>query len=217
MGHYSLWPVFQQFKLDAPYCVESRPSHQYVITDQVSARLQNDVSFPSASTIRFKFAANGSRQPIDIFWYDGSMKPPTPTEMEADDKELALEGMMFVGDKGKIVAGFRGENPALVPEQKMREFRKAKNLPEPSPTRREQQRPQGTPEWLLALKEGRPTFGDFLLAQPISDAFNLANISLRLGGKRLRWDAAAMKITNLPEANKYLTREYRQGWELTAD
>jgi hypothetical protein len=38
---------------------------------------------------------------------------------------------------------------------------------------------------------------------------------LRLGGKRLLWDAANAKITNVPEANKYLSREYRKGWELT--
>jgi hypothetical protein len=25
-----------------------------------------------------------------------------------------------------------------------------------------------------------------------------------------------MKVTNVPEANKYLVREYRKGWELTA-
>ena len=58
------------------------------------------------------------------------------------------------------------------------------------------------------------SYGDFLLARPICDAVNLAAISLRLEGRRLLWDSAAAKITNLPEANKYLTREYRPGWEL---
>ena len=43
---------------------------------------------------------------------------------------------------------------------------------------------------------------------------NLAMISLRLGGGRLLWDSAAAKITNVPEANKFLTREYRPGWEI---
>ena len=33
-------------------------------------------------------------------------------------KSLDTEGMMFVGDKGKIIAGFRGENPVLIPEDK---------------------------------------------------------------------------------------------------
>jgi hypothetical protein len=33
-------------------------------------------------------------------------------------------------------------------------------------------------------------------------------------GKRIIYDAENMKISNLPEANKYLSREYRKGWEL---
>jgi hypothetical protein len=30
----------------------------------------------------------------------------------------------------------------------------------------------------------------------------------------LEYDAANMKITNLPDANKYFHYEYRQGWTL---
>ena len=52
------------------------------------------------------------------------------------------------------------------------------------------------------------------MAGPISDSVNLAAISLRLGGRRLLWDSAGAKITNFPEANRFLTREYRPGWEL---
>jgi hypothetical protein len=69
-------------------------------------------------------------------------------------------------------------------------------------------------------RESRPSrgdpasFGDFTLAGPISDAAKLAAISLRLGGRRLRWDSAGARITNVPEANRLLTRDYRPGWEL---
>ena len=69
--------------------------------------------------------------------------------------------------------------------------------------------------WITAFKGGKPTYGDFLLAGPISDAFNLGAVSLRLGGRKLLFDAADMRVTNLPEANKHLVREYRAGWELT--
>jgi hypothetical protein len=75
--------------------------------DHVAVRIKNDYSFPAACTIRFKFAAKGARPALDLFWYDGSMRPPTPEELEADNKELPAEGMMFVGDKGKVLAGFR--------------------------------------------------------------------------------------------------------------
>ncbi|MBP7571678.1 MAG: gfo/Idh/MocA family oxidoreductase, partial [Acidobacteria bacterium] len=68
--------------------------------------------------------------------------------------------------------------------------------------------------WINAFKGGPASYGDFLLGGAISDAFNLAAISLRLGGRRLLWDAKAATITNVPEANKYLTREYRRGWEI---
>jgi hypothetical protein len=122
---------------------------------------------------------------------------------------------MFVGDNGKILAGFRGENARIIPEEKMRTYRTAKNLPEPAPQERGQGQGRGEAAWLAAFRGGQPTYGDFLLAGPISDAFNLGAVSLRLGGRRLLFDAANMRVTNLPEANKYLVREYRTGWELT--
>jgi hypothetical protein len=68
---------------------------------------------------------------------------------------------------------------------------------------------------VAACKGGPPTHGDFRLAEPISDAFNLGAVSLRLGGRRLLFDAANAKVTNVPEANNCLVRDYRKGWELT--
>ena len=208
MGHYSLWPVFREFELDAPTWVESRPSHLCALTGNVSGRIKNDYSFPVACTIRFKFAAKGQRRPLDLFWYDGSMKPATPEELEAQNKELDAEGMLFIGDKGKILAGFRGEEPHMIggKESELRSQRSG-----------EGRRGRGdvAASWVAAFRGGKPTFGDFLLAGPISEAFNLAAVSLRMGGRRLLYDAVNGKITNLPEANRFLTREYRPGWELS--
>src|SRR6266850_481508 len=117
MGHYSLWPVFQLFDLDAPFAVESRPSHLCGLDGQVAVRIKNDYSFPAACTIRFRFAAKGNRPPLDIFWYDGSMKPPTPEALQ--DEEMQPEGMMFVGDKARIIAGFRGEEARILGDAKI--------------------------------------------------------------------------------------------------
>jgi len=214
MGHYSLWPVFQEFELDAPFAVESTPSHACAITGNVSRRIQNDYSFPLACTIRFKFAAKASRPALDLFWYDGGMKPPTPEELETDNAELPAEGMMFTGDKGKILGGFRCEEPRIVTEKKSRAFPPSKEATLPPPTARRDPASRNA-SWISAFKGGERTCGDFLLAGPISEAFNLGAVSLRLGGRRLLWDAAKGSITNLPGAEKYLTREYRHGWELT--
>jgi hypothetical protein len=216
MGHYSLWPVFRLFELDSPFAVESRPTHICALDGKVPHKVHNDYSFPASCTIRFQFAAKGPRPSLDILWYDGSMKPPTPEEL--GDHELEAEGMMFVGDKGKILGGFHGEDARIIPEKQMQEYRAAKGLPENEPSQRNRSG-RGTEAislWAAACKGGPHTYGDFLLAGPISDAFNLGAVSLRLGGKRLLFDAAKAKVTNVPEANKYLTREYRKGWELAS-
>jgi len=199
MGHYSLCRVFAEFDLDAPVLVESTPSHVCTLRDQVSVKIANDYSFPAASTIRFKFAAKGERPALDLFWYDGGMKPRTPDELERENGDLPPEGMMVVGEKGKILAEFRGEKPRILSGEKVG------GLPASKPV---------NGDWVKAFCGGEPTCGDFRLAGPITEAFNLGAISLRLGGKRLLWDSANMKITNRPEAEKYLTREYRKGWEI---
>jgi hypothetical protein len=211
MGHYSLWPVFREFDLDAPVWVESRPSHVCTLQGAVAVKVRNDYSFPAACTIRFHFAAKGARPALDLHWYDGSMRPPTPDELDADGQELPAEGMLFVGDQGKILAEFLGDNARIIPESRMRAYRDAKGLP--AAAERGSQRNRATADWIAACRGGPATFGDFLQAGPISDAFNLGAVSLRLGGRRLEFDATSGKVTNLPEANAYLGREYRKGWE----
>ena len=227
MGHYSLWPIFQVLGLESPVSVESTPSHVCTVADEICLRIKNDYSFPAACTIRMRFAPGPrskdepERAGLDIFWYDGGIKPPAPEELMAENKELAEEGMLLVGDKGKILGGFRAENPQLIPEAKMRAYRTANNIAEPAPPDAagrggQAGRPVSSRDaaWIAAFKGGPASYGDFTLAGPICDAMNLAAISLRLGGRRLLWDSAKAVITNVPEANKFLTREYRQGWDI---
>ena len=133
MGHYSLWPVFQLLNLDAPVSVESTPSHVCTVVGDVCQRIRNDYSFPAACTVRMRFAPKGDRAGLDIFWYDGGIKPPVPEELMAENKEFAEEGMLLVGDRGKILGGFRAENPQVIPESKMRAYRVANNIPDPAP------------------------------------------------------------------------------------
>jgi hypothetical protein len=221
MGHYSLWPIFQLLDLDSPISVESTPSHVCAVSDNVCLRIKNDYSFPAACTIRMRFAPKGDRAGLDILWYDGGIKPAVPEELMADNEEFPEEGMMFVGDSGKILGGFRAENAQLIPEAKMRVYRKAHNLPEPPPRqRRGGGGRQGgdarsrNAAWIAAFRGGPMSYGDFTLGGPISDAMNLASISLRMGGRRVLFDSAVVKITNVPEANRLVTREYRTGWAI---
>src|SRR5262249_29607525 len=191
--------------------------HVCTVSDRVCIRIENDFSFPVACTVRMRFAPKGERAGLDLFWYDGGIKPPVPEELLAENKELEEEGMLFVGDKGKILGGFRAENAQLIPEAKMRAYRAANNLPEPAPRAPggdRQGRRLRDAAWIAAFKGGPASYGDFLLAGPISDAVNLAAISLRLGGRRLLWGSSAAKITNIADAHPLLRRDYPPGWEL---
>lgn len=203
MGHYSLWTVLKALELEAPTIVEPNLSHVCGIRDSTAFQVKNDFSFPMASSVRFKYPAKGSRSAIDLIWYDGGMRPPVPEELYEDNKELPAEGMMFVGDKGKILAGFHVDNPQLIPEKRMagRTIQEVK----------EKDRSLGFRLFMDAIKAGGQCPGSFREAGPITEAVNLYAVALR-AGRMLKYDAANRKITNVPDANKYLIREYRKGW-----
>jgi len=75
-------------------------------------------------------------------------------------------------------------------------------------------------EWIEACKGGKPAGSNFDHAGPLAEAVLLGNVALRpslkekLTRTELRWDSASLKITNVPEANQFLRREYREGWSL---
>ena len=212
MGIYSLWPVFTALDLGAPLSAEAWPTHTCSIVDHISRPVKNDFSFPTGCRIHFQFAAQADRPALDLFWYDGGMKPRMPDQIAAKDIAVSREGILFVGDRGTILAGFRGEKPRLFTARGSEPL-----WPEETSsrsTRRRQENPrERTKPWLQAFQGGEPSPGSFLNAGSISDAVNLGAVALR-AGKKVLFDSENMKITNVPEASKYLYREYRPGWEL---
>jgi len=110
-----------------------------------------------------RFPSKGSRPALDIFWYDGGIKPAVPEELMAENKELAEEGMLFVGDKGKILGGSvprtrrssRGEDARLPCGEQDPE----PAPPQPRAPRTEQDnRPRVSPRdaaWIEAFRAGR--------------------------------------------------------------
>jgi Oxidoreductase family, NAD-binding Rossmann fold/Oxidoreductase family, C-terminal alpha/beta domain len=210
MGYYSLWTVFHALGLESPTSIEPMLTHTCGLKGGISFQVKNDFSFPTASTVRFKYPASGRRPALDLVWYDGGMRPPTPPELEIDNKELPIEGMMFAGSKGKILAGFFLEDAHLIPERRMRKHGVA-----PVPVRQRDRQGEvsaGLRQWIAAVRGGPQSPSSFLNAGPISEAVNLYAVALRTG-KKLLYDGESQKITNLAEANKYLAREYRKGWD----
>lgn len=203
MGIYSLWPLFTTFGVEEPpYAVETMGTTTKTIGEHDEMKdVPNNVSFPLSSIIRWKFAASRGAGPFDLFWYDGGMRPPTPPELEVDNKELESEGMMFVGDKGKIIGGFRCENPVIMGESEMIEV-SGRN------------RPNATDTWINAILKGEASPGSIPSSWAVIETAHLAAVALR-AGRRIKYDHRSMRVTNNDDANQYLFRsEYRPGWEV---
>ena len=211
MGIYSLWPVFVELDLAAPVSAEAWASHTCSIVDHVCRTAKNDFSYPTACTIRLQFAARGETPALDLFWYDGGMRPRLPKEIEAHSVEMGREGILFVGDEGAILAGFNGTNPKRFAKGKTEPLGSSQAPPQAGGGRRQAGARHST--WLEAFQGGEPSPGSFANAAAITDAVNLGTVALR-AGRKVMFDSEKMQITNVPAANKYLVRECRKGWEL---
>lgn len=214
MGHYSLWQPYRILNLGVPEFVEGRPNNDSFVSDNHVSQGGHVslVGFPRASAIRWRHAATATRPAVDTFWYDGGMKPQTPEELYEDHEDLADEGMLFIGDNGKILCDFRGNKPRLLPQSRHRKFEGSVVATDVDPSSRVPERADD--EWVNAIRKGTKSSGSFEQAAALSEAVMLGNIALRAPYKRLLWDAQKMEFTNSPEANTFVRREqYRQGWE----
>jgi len=117
-------------------------------------------------------------------------------------------GVLFIGDKGKLMCGCYGRNPRIIPETKMKEYKRPPKTIPRSPGIHE--------EWVQAIKEGKKSSTDFAYSSKLVETMMMGNIAIRMADKNtiLEWDGEKGEFTNLPEANEWLGREYREGWTL---
>jgi predicted dehydrogenase len=201
MGIHNLAPVFSALKLGAPESISGSSTPVYPET------------IPVACTVHCQFPARGDMPPVKLHWYDGGLRPERPTELEEDSELDPEDGILFVGDKGKmLVKGWGGEHPRLLPASLDKEYKRPpKTLPRAIGDDAERWHRQ---EWVQACKTGSPTRSNFGFAGPLTEAVLLGSVCVRIGGDKIVWDSENMKITNDPDANKYLDYEHREGWRL---
>ena len=193
-GAHTLDPAVWALKLGYPASVEA-----------TSLDLNPD-THPLASVVTYQFPAREGLPPVKLTWYDG-LRAPRPPELE-DGRQMghAEGGVLFKGTKGKLVGGVYGESPRLIPEGRMKEYKlPPKTLP----------RVEGTHEqdWVRACKTGQRAGADFEYSALLTEICLLGNVAKRVDA-RIEWDGPAMKVTNLPEAQKYIQTPYREGWTL---
>jgi predicted dehydrogenase len=194
MAVHNADPAFFALDLGAPTAVEAETSPV------------NDETFPVWNIIKYEFPARGDRPAVKMIWYDGAKLPPRPPELE-EGRNPGDNGILFVGDKGKLLGPSHAGTPRLIPESRQKEFgRPPRTLP---------RSPGHHREWIEACKAGKPqdARSGFWYAGPFVEALLVGNLAVRLQ-KRVEWDAEKMRSPNCPEADNYVTKFYRAGFDL---
>ena len=193
IGCHSLDPVFRALKLKYPTNI------------QAVSTLVNEETYPSGSMVRYEFPARENMPPVTLTWYDGGLRPMRIPELD-EGMVMGTGGVLYVGDKGKIL------DDKIIPKS----LRESYKIPAPSiPSS-----PGHEQEWILACKGGPQAGSDFEWAGPLTETVLLGNVALRkelkekLSGQSLNWNPEKFSFSNLPEADRFLHYEYRQGWNL---
>jgi predicted dehydrogenase len=214
IGCHAMDPVFRALKLSAPLSVQA-----------ASTRV-NEESYPLGSMVTYQFPARSAEPqannchvkglsgaeaggvampPCKLVWYDGGLRPPRPDGLP-DGQRMGDNGRLLIGEKGFILGN------EVYPESL---GKKANTIPKTIPRSADHYR-----EWIAACKGGKAAGSNFDFAGPLAESVLLGNVALRvqlrddLTLRKLLWDSAALKFTNLDEANRFIRNEYRAGWSL---
>lgn len=221
LGCHVLDGVYWALKLEHPTSIEVE--EMFGGTDE---------RYPTGTRIRWDFPARESMAPVKAYWYDGrvgagdygdgnkAVKQPKNTPKRPQNLPPLLvelkkkypsekfdgSGTLYVGDKGILYTATYGGNMHIVPQKQMLE------TPEPPKTLA---RPKGSfADFIRACKAGTTdTATSFDYASRLTEFTLLGNLAQRAGvGKKVMWDGPNAKVTNSPELNQWISREYRKGW-----
>lgn len=160
-------------------------------------------TYPKSTKITYQFGQRGKLVPMKLTWYDGGNLPPEEILM---GEKMKSSGVVLVGDEGNFYTpDDYGAEYILLPKDKFKDFKKPEQSLPRSPGHFE--------EFVVACKGGDPAMSNFNYASRLTETALLGNVAIR-AGEKIEWDAKKMEVTNLPEANKFLSRDYRDGWSL---
>jgi predicted dehydrogenase len=185
-SHWNDLP-FWALKLQAPLTVEASggPVHRELA--------------PATMTAVYEYGARGDMPPVTLTFHQGESRPDI---WRSGGIPQWNNGCLFIGDKGMVLSDY-GKH-VLLPEKDFAEFVR--------PPQTIAKSPGHYAEWIAACKTGSPPSANFEYAGWLTEANHLGGVALRVG-RKLEWNAAGMKATNAPEADQFLRREYRRGWD----
>lgn len=213
MGCHTFHAYFDELQLGAPSAVSACAStrHEGFFRPVETPECQSH-----ANLVTWEFPARGELPPLTVHWYDGGMRPARPAELD-HRLNLPRAGLLFVGDQGKLLAGYSGGGAGpgsqpgglLLPQARFRDF--------PPPPRTLPRTADHYREWTAACKTGSRTACPIPRGAQLTEMALLGALALRSGtGRVLEWDAVSMRVTNDPEANLLVNPPARPGWTLEA-
>ena len=194
MGAHLIDSAYWALDLDYPTSIET------------TSTPYNKDTYPMASTTHYQFAARGPRPAVTMTWYDGGLLPPKPEEMGEEELNKG-GGVLFVGTKGKLMHDTYGYNPRLLPKSLHDSVGTPKETYERIKTSHEM-------NWIDAIRGTQKTTSPFEYSGKLTEIMLLGVVALN-AGKKIHYDGANMKITNVPDSDALLKRAYRKGWELS--
>lgn len=195
MGCHIMDYPFWALKLGSPISIEGYSSP---VSEETA---------PQASLITYRFMSGLDNSLLDLIWYDGGLKPNMPKGLDNNaDLWESIGGVIFKGDLGVLVYGHHQPKPVLIVNGKEQDYGTPKEMIPRSVGHYQ--------EWINEIKGNKErAMSNFDYAGPLNEAVLLGNVAIR-AGKKLIWDAENMKISNIPDANKFLWEDYRKGWVL---
>ncbi|HYV34079.1 MAG TPA: Gfo/Idh/MocA family oxidoreductase [Gemmataceae bacterium] len=160
-------------------------------------------SGPMGCRVTYEFPVRGKLPAVTLKWYERSYPP----DKLLQGQMRGQSGSLMIGSRGTLFSrDDYGQNNTLLP---VADFKSFKN---PAPTL---PRVGGNHhrEWIDAIRGGRPAMSNFVdYAALLAEVVVLGNVAIRCGGKRVVWDAEKMRAVDLPQADRFIRREYRKGW-----
>lgn len=212
MGYYSLWTDWRLLNLGMPRTAEASASVICDIREFRSNWVRNSASFPHAATIRWEVPFNDSIDTIDVYWYEGGLRPPNLKELKDQGLKLGAEGVYYVGDEGTILANWNNSNPRILGVKNADEI--ITSIPVP-----EFELVMLNDEMINAFKGGKDSYSSYPNAQVIAETICLGNLAIRADQtfrteQILNLDLETLRVTNVSEVNEFVSRNTRSGWEL---
>jgi predicted dehydrogenase len=191
MGCHILDPVFTALALTAPRSIRSEGG------------APNADSWGLDSQVRYVFP--GSKYTTDslsLFWYDGDRRPAESVKALIGKRPLNDQGSIYIGTDGVLYSPYIAA-PVLLPAEKFQDYK----LPNPGSEHHYLQ-------FVEACRGNGKTAASFDYSGPLTESVLLGCLATRFPKTTLEWDAATLKVTNVKEANVFVRRRYRKGWEV---